>query len=760
MGVFLNIQKEKIYLSVLYILIFIVIRLAIHIISFTSSAGTYNEISYIYDLMWVDVWGLSFLLTLTYMWLIPLKQASKLFITLCLFSLFGFISIFLFLNNTPFGINGFYGDQSFRISNILKLMNFFPPMDFYYKDLPTFYPPMSFYFQALLGKVFDLKAYETIKISLALFFLIGPFLLHKAWKPIVGYQKSIFISLFVFLISNAGYAYLLFNPYEFLGNSFFIPWFIYFIELKNNKNSFKKNMLYGGFFGAIIFTTYPFPFFIGGVYLVIKSIYYLLSKNSIKSGVIIQNWLVCITAALLSSWYWLPAYISILQFGGKPAKQEWFHIGRTGIMFDFMKFDWFGVILITSILYIIYKFQSKMNQSLIMLFGLSIVIYIIGTFLGAIDYPINVLKVNTLLVVLGGVFTGILIAQTVRVRNLKLRKMFFILFIFIIALFVKDYNAVARNSQVKKARTAKIPDFGINTKLAKEIKGKIFLTGYDKLSVFYPVYYFSTANQHYSHPASEYLKRYTFINMLQYCNDSYLLFIAMKYNRFNAIDYFMPRTKDGNYVISYTISSYPNKFTSYEVKFNKNFIDSYSLFIKKNKNNLFELKNNTVSVPAINKLNNLKNLKDSTQQLYVANFIYQNLSPTGQQYLNEYFSTNLRKNKFDNKANKAVNFDNKIQLTSLYMLSNTDSVIVYFDFMVKDFMQKDYKNYFHIKSKNKNYNYDFYPPIKTSKAKPGYVFHVTRTFPRLGDTLAISGGFFNKELILGEPYYETFILSN
>lgn len=723
------------------LILIIIIRVAFYIFYNSSDYLPFNDILFIRDLMWLDFWGLLFICSVIALLSYENRNNVKNYILLILISVFGFITIRLIFNGTPFSVNGFWGDQAFRIAYLLKLMTNSAPVDFYYKELAPFYPPLYFYLLAGLGRWLSLEAYELSKIGLSLVFLIMPFLLFYSWRPVVGKFRSVYISLAMFIVTLIGFNFAFFNPYEFIGTVLFIPWWLYFMEGYHHRLRRLFSYIIGGITGGLLFCLYPYPFFIGGLYLIIFSLVTIIRFDKIHFQKIINNWIVVSATAVFSVWYWLPAFLDVMKFGGKPGNQEWFHIGRTGINLELTDFSWLGLVLLMSIAIAVYKYKSKLNRVVVNFIIFTLGFYLLGALLNLVDHPINIAKTVTLLVYLPGVLLGLLLSNGF--RSLKKNRRYFTSAILTILLVLStiSFIGLARHNQVKSARTSEVLDWNISKATKVKLTGKVVLSGEEKLTAFYPVFLFSAVNQHYSHPASRYYQRYQLISMLSHVYDPYLMNLVLSYNKYIGIDFVLPQVRENKFIFPFVLSSYPDQFKNYNISLYKTPFENSNCFEKEATSNVFRvlpLKDYYMT----DIFYGCRSLKDSLYKVLSTVYIYKNLSDSGQTLFDQFYPSDVKKYDGLSGFSEEYSFDNKISIFSSAVLERGDSVTVCFGYRVNDFLFDNYKIFLHITADGEFYNFDFYPDKKTSALKPGELFYAFRTIPKLSESMSFSTGFF------------------
>ncbi|HEX2896934.1 MAG TPA: arabinofuranosyltransferase, partial [candidate division Zixibacteria bacterium] len=332
----------------------------------SHSTKPFSEELLIYDLIWMDAWSLAFLGILITFWVSKLGRNEKVIYCIGLLSIYLVVATSLILNGTPFYLFGFWGDQSFRQAMILKFADLSMPSDYYYKDLPPFYPPLYYYLQAIFARVFSVEAYKMSKLGQILIFAILPLVHFYFWRRIVAPIQAGFITLLAFLYSNYAGALQFFSPHSFITYALFIPWWLYYIERVTKPISSWKFYVIGGVIGALLFATYFYAFFIGGVSLLLRLVYdrIPLIKKKIGGFTHIGAFKVLIVSAVFSSPYWLPVLISIISNGIDRSRGGWYHIGYPGLDIQFVKVSIEGVALLVGTVFIFRRLKRPVNFAL------------------------------------------------------------------------------------------------------------------------------------------------------------------------------------------------------------------------------------------------------------------------------------------------------------------------------------------------------------------------------------------------------------
>ncbi|MCP4566908.1 MAG: arabinofuranosyltransferase [FCB group bacterium] len=556
--------------------------LAVYLFVFSYKTKLFNDELLVRDMMWLDIWAMVFLIVLLLIWKADMTRPLKGWICISAFSIYCFIAVCMIFDGTPFGYNSYWGDHTFHQAMLLKFMSYARPTDFYYQNLPPFYPPAYFLSMAIYGRLFSIEAYKLMKIGTLAIYLLGPGLLYYSWKKLVPSFQAVFITISCFIIFHGGVPIAFTSPHTFLGYTFFIPWWLYFIEQIKPPDNIRRFYPSGVVIGALLFMTYPYVFFIGGFLLILKTLLYRRWTyfGETKSIHLKRAWIVMGGTAVLSSIYWLPPLISILTYGGKPADQEYFHIGATGLKFGFLDFSLPGLMFLSGLYFCLRRPNARINKGLLILLGGSILFYFLGSILGVLDRPINIVKGMHFILYFSGPLIGLAATGIIyRDKLLNRSKPAITIVIGLIFLWLlTNFNGLAKSDGIKTARTAKVKTWDIKPQEIETIKGSVFLTADNSFPAFYPVFMFISINQHYSHPAARYEQRADFLIQLQKINDPYLFHTALRHNIYDRVDYFMPRLENDRLVMSLNMSNYPNRSLMKKLYFDKDLISNELLF--------------------------------------------------------------------------------------------------------------------------------------------------------------------------------------
>ena len=744
-------------------IVFILFGLALFV--YSHSPKPFSEELLIFDLMWLDGWALAFFFVTVLIWQTVSNINVKVVISLLLMSIFLVVATNLLLNGTPYYLNGYWGDQQFRQAMILKFATFNKPGDFYYKGLPIFYPPLYYYFQSIYARAFSVEAFKMAKIGQTLIFAFAPIFLFYFWRRIVSPLPSFFITMTAFLYCNYGNAPQFFSPHTFLAYSFFIPWWLYYVEQLVNVKQSWKFYFGGGLIGACIFLTYIYVLAIGAAYLVLRMVVHWYSRKFEKSrkfsfrragGVIAVG-------ALFTSPYWLPLLISIFNSGLDRSRGGWYHIGYTGLDFQFLQFSAMGLIYLAGIIFLFRRPFRPLNRSLLIFVAAILFIHLIGSILGGRGIDINSTKSSDIFIYqLAGPVIGLLFAAWFKFdigfsRRWRLSSL---LACVVLLVSLNNIVGIGKSDGVKTARTADIPTWNTNMEEMKNAEGSVFLLGYSALPSFYPIYTFFSTNEHYAHPASQYFSRYKFLYFLQQVNNPAVFNTALRHNKFERIDYFMPYDVDGKFGLPVSFSNYPNGSYHKTLRYERKLVQDTALFTRLSGDNLYRV-NDASGYSEVWNINDLNTgVADSLIALCQTKELLESLDEKGKEKVTRICNADWSKWHDILLPENGHAFSDSVLLSNLVVIDHKDSLYFLFTFLSKEEIKNDYKVMLHlVDSSGTKHNLDFVPARNTNGWKKWDFIMCGEAVPKSWQRFKFSVGLYLGPMQLGETFNSQWYVS-
>ncbi len=538
---------------------------------------------------WLDVWLEVALVTLVGLLLLifalPLRDPLRFELAVGVVSLFLTATLALVLKNTEFTVGAVTGDQRFYTYSVTKFATYAGYVDAVYRDLPTFYPPLYYYILGRLAALFHIEPFHIMKTGLLVTTFAMPYFSTWLWRRVVDYKLAV-AAAFVLLFYQ-----LWFKPAEWLTLVLFIPWWLYWVEdvRQQRPTQWRKQMrwwLIGGLLGALLFQTYYYWFFIGGVSLVLKlAVAWLKRAKDTVWQLNIRNAIMMLaSAALLSSFYWGPYLYSMYTTGGwDPLQNRWLSDGKIPLPLPFLDESISGVLLLSGLIYLVLSAGgNRVSRSLL---NLVIAVYIWAAlgYVGILtDHPlltfraypvIDYLLALAALLGLLRLWHENLWQRLVPAATVNFRQLAPALIVILLLFFGQEtINALLKDDNVQKALDAHVPQAqlaALDKLTNQQYLNKDILLGnnYADLLAYRPLYTFIPWTATFSHPAGLLHDRADFLERLATTTDPALFAAAFMNNRYSKLDYVLLDPKDNAWQFSFKDINFPNRTVSRVINF-------------------------------------------------------------------------------------------------------------------------------------------------------------------------------------------------
>ncbi len=471
------------------------------------------------------------------------------------------------------------GDEIFIISFFGKVINGSMFRDFYYDFLPNFYPPLYFWIVGSISKIFTTNAIYAAKLGSFLTLVawfVFPILIFYLFLKNKNKENKITNSAWFYVIYPITYFLILdfdsiiTKPYETLSAMLCIMFVGVFLE-NLNKNWKIKNYIVFGIFGAILFLTYYFWWFILFPVIFILSI---LGQEKIKN--LFKFSLLCIIIFALSSIYIIPLVISFIKYGMENWQAVFF------VPNDFYSFIPWNIISLRAPIFIFgilsliifYKKNSFVKSAAITLLVcylyqfLNIIYFVLGN--KSLQSAKPFLFLGGATIALGFTHLLITIAQKIKEKHSVKEAKIFIIFISLIFLPLLPFNRFIEDSRVlnQLQDDLKTPD---EKELAEIIKNSAtnwsdhtwLSSGAPAINAYLPLNYYIAHNPHFSHQASNYSKRLSIVKKLSLSKDDSEFYQVSQEEKIDALLFY----KNENYFyFFYWEDNYPNGGKEAEIK--------------------------------------------------------------------------------------------------------------------------------------------------------------------------------------------------
>jgi len=480
--------------------------------------------------------------------------------------------VLLGLKNTSYTLNGVSGDQGFQTAQVTKFSSYSGAVDFAYKDLPPFYPPLYFFVLGKTAGLLGIEPYRMLKYGLIATAFILPFLTRKVWFWIQPGVFS-FAAIFSLLFFQEWY-----KPFEWLSLVIFIPWWLHFVDGVGVKKN-KRNPLWiilGGLLGAMLFSTYYYWFFIGGISLLIR---FLLRATSWADGrdnskdIRASRVFVLVGTAIFSLPYWGPLVASMWTTGGWVSLQNRYFLAEfNNLRFPFLEFSVTGVIMLAGLVYLLQSFRrSTLSFGLLTLLIAAYAWQVFGYLAFLFQYPLLSFKSRDFVwYVLGlAAVLGVFELMSKVSRSATLRKRWGSVIVggtVALLLFYGQVIAVnfSDNELLPPALETTFPkELVSNYKaaLSNQYLNHVVLgdSGVSELSIYLPVFQFLSWAAVYSHPAGLYNERVDFLQQLSNAENPDWFAAALMNNRYSHIDEIILLPKEDGFIFGYLPENLPER---------------------------------------------------------------------------------------------------------------------------------------------------------------------------------------------------------
>lgn len=487
-----------------------------------------------------------------------------------LFSIFNFSIIFFLFFNTNYSNFGLKMDNWYRSTTINQMATSGYPKDYCYKGLSAYYFPLYYYSLALIARFFRIAPFKMLRYGFLFLSYLLPILLYEVWKKI--YDKKISFIISVLSISIFMDVFQIDKVIVYL---FIIPYFIYYFENYSGKIFKKKNYILAGIFGAILLTMYLTFFLIIPIYYII-----LLFQN--KREFVEKFWHVFkifLLISVFSSWYLIPLARDYLIFGFEVHQNNFFKSFMSEIPFftQIFPFSLLGIIFFIGFMYIIKNYSISHDFKILGNLLLSVIIVIFIGFIGfALKRPFflsyRFFKIPKYIIIISfSIFhvkffqflshNGNRIIKTIHLRfNFQIIKLFIIIVIVSFQIYNNNSMAVTM-SHYQDAHKESIPEDKIAIIGELDYEDKVFLTNYDEVCPYIPIYLFLCPIPDYSHPSAYHNQRIKFLEKLAESQTSKSFYDKILDCEFDIIDYFYlkPHNNSGDFQYSATYDKFNDR---------------------------------------------------------------------------------------------------------------------------------------------------------------------------------------------------------
>lgn len=542
-----------------------------------------------------DMWAMAAVVTfvgwILLSFALPLNHHHKFRLALSGLSLFMVAVVALALKDTPYTFDAIEADQRFYTAFVTKLASEWGYADVLYQGLPAFYPPLYFWLLARLANVAAIDPYLSLKIGVLITAFLMPYGVAWLWGRTLTYPLAVGAA-FVMLFYQEW-----FKSAEWLSLVFFVPWWSVWVENSAKRTFSQPSQRWvwwgvGGLIGSLIFQTYYYWFFLGGISLLLQLLWdwrHRDGQNRLDTGNALG---MLATTALFSSIYWLPYLTSMAITGGwQPLQNRWLSDSKIPLPFPFLDGSLEGAFLLGGLLYLLLSAgREKVSRGLLALVA---AVYVWGG-LGIVgmltERPLLTFRAYTIVEQVLAVAAVMGIVRLWQSGQLYWEKRqeaqpsesntpaFMMARIapmagrvapalaLVLLLFFSQESALnfLKDDMVATARAAQYPDGLVttfDTLAGANYQEKVFLLGYGyrDLLAYRPVYTFLPWSAHFSHPAGLYRERVALLEELAATTDPDLFAAALMNNRYSRIDHLLLEREDTTWRLGFLDDNFPNR---------------------------------------------------------------------------------------------------------------------------------------------------------------------------------------------------------
>lgn len=399
--------------------------------------------------------------------------------------------------------------------------------DFAYSNLPAFYPALFFQFFGLFGKIFNLNGVQIMKLAaatgIASFSFVFYYIQKYYWqnKSDICNNKYIWFLSALLLPVIIGWNEMIMKSYELFGSSLIILWSVFLInDLLDKKLDTKKYILYG-LTGGVLFLIFYFWFFLAAIGI---SIFFLINRESPGISKYLKLLMVAVLVILFGSPFWLPLSNSYKVLGSENWQLGFFVLDWIKVYAPMFKLNFSGLILSIGLFSLIYFRKNRIIQLYISLFIAGYIWQLMGiSSLILFDSPLQESKgqhfFSQVILVLAAGFglsqIWVFLINKYKFNiNQKTSILFFISLLFSVNLFFGTFSDKPEVQEARvRGRSFRPGISELITYLEQNNINKhlIQTSGIPELYAFLDINNYLYFNQHNSHPAALFSKRYEYL---------------------------------------------------------------------------------------------------------------------------------------------------------------------------------------------------------------------------------------------------------
>ena len=507
------------------------------------------------------------------LFLLPQRDSWQVAWSVGLVSLFLTGMVSLVLKLTPFTVGGVNGDQELYAVYVNKLAALGGYRDMIYADLPAFYPPLYFYILGRLAAIFGGEPFRIMKYGLLTTVALLPWLSCWSWRRLLDGRLAL-AGVLALLVGQQWN-----KPAEWLTMVIFVPWWLHWVAGLNQPKPSStwraaQWWLAGAIIGSLIFQSYYYWFFIGGVSLLLHlALPSLLGKA--------DNWhfwrnalMILAGSALFSALYWGPYLYSMYSSGGWQILQNrWLAEGKIALPLPFLELSPRGIFMAAGLIYLVISAaHDQVARHLGWLLAATYGWIALGYVGMVIDMPLLTFRAYPFVDYLLAVATWLALLRLWQVgevasadapQPVKRRRVGQALLVAGLLYFgQQSVQALLKDEYVEKALATTVPTgqlAALDQATGGRYAGQTVLLGRDdvELLAYRPLDAFLAWSAHYSHPAGRFYQRLALLEQLTTVQTPALFRLVLQHNRYDQIDYLLLRNDEQGLGLNYLADNFP-----------------------------------------------------------------------------------------------------------------------------------------------------------------------------------------------------------
>ncbi len=561
---------------------------------------------------WLEVWlqlgVFVWVGALAALYVSPLPRPWKYDLAIALLAFFMFGVVALSLKETPFAFGGQGGDALLHAAVVAKTATLGGFPDMIYRDLPAFYPPLYHYVRGMAGRLPRTEPWLLFRPGLPVTSLWLPFALYSLWRRVTSAAVAMGAAFALLVIHDW------FKPYEWIVIMLFVPYWLHWaLNVTHVRVEASRRYLLwlaaGSLIGALLFLTYYYFYFIGGLSLVVIWIGERVAARQNRTGakaagaarLIVINWqhvaLLLAGVAALSAVYWLPYLWSVVNADNMQMLQNRaITEGKLPLPLEFVSSSLQGRALFASLFVLVVAANRRLvPRALLYLLATLYVWFGIGFVAMLLDRPLLTFRSHPMVEVVLSFGLGAAIVYLSRIWRAPWqtgrwarpgRAAVATIGLVLLVYFAREtvYKFIDAdeytNALNESAPTARLEAFEALVGDAPESRVMLVDDRYARLLAYRPFFLFLPWNAYYSHPAGAFGQRVALLERIASLHTPELARAALLDNPYDAVDFLLLRNEQGTWQVNFLDENFPNRASTRTIRFQPSLLTAPSFELR------------------------------------------------------------------------------------------------------------------------------------------------------------------------------------